>query len=257
LKQKRFVARIVYEMLGRITQNAGIDMKNVKRSGFTLVELLVVIGVIGILASMLLPALARAKGKANSTKCLNNIRQVGLAATLYAGDHDDEFPRRMRKTETWVFKLEPYYKDRAVLKCPSDTFTEWRSYIMNGFNDYWQKNLPEKDYNLVMSWQYPHGMRQSAIPQPSDTVIFGEKQKGSKHVHMDFGQISKNDSGQETEGNDRAEVNHNMHGSRTSGGSNFAFADGSARYLKYGGSVKPVNMWAITDEWRNAPVELK
>ncbi|MGZ8901762.1 MAG: H-X9-DG-CTERM domain-containing protein, partial [Limisphaerales bacterium] len=60
----------------------------------------------------------------------------------------------------------------------------------------------------------------------------------------------------EVVGNDRDVVAHNMHGSRTSGGSHFSFADGSARYLKYGGSVRPVNLWAITDEWRNAPVTL-
>jgi prepilin-type processing-associated H-X9-DG protein len=41
-----------------------------------------------------------------------------------------------------------------------------------------------------------------------------------------------------------------------SGGSNFAFADGSTQALKYGGSISPVNLWAITDIWRNAPVDL-
>jgi prepilin-type processing-associated H-X9-DG protein len=46
-------------------------------------------------------------------------------------------------------------------------------------------------------------------------------------------------------------------GGATSGGSNFAFVDGSARFLPYGGSVRPVNLWAVTEEWRNAPVELK
>ena len=108
-----------------------------------------------------------------------------------------------------------------------------------------------------MSWMYPHGMKIASIPLPSEAVVFGEKQKGSKHVHMDFGQVSKSEDGKETEGNDRAVVNHNMHGSRKSGGSHFSFADGSSRFLKYGGSVQPVNLWAITDEWRNAPVTLR
>ena len=227
------------------------------RNGFTLTELLVTIGILGILASLLFPSLARAKAKANASKCLNNIRQVNLAATMYAADNDDEYPRRLRKEATWVFALEPYYKDRGVMKCPSDNFGEWRSFIMNGFNDFWQKTLPEAEYKQVMSYEYPHGMKTSAIPHPSETVILGEKKKDSKHVHMDFGQVSKDENGDPTEGNDRAEVNHNMHGSRQNGGSNFAMADGSVRYLKYGGSVKPVNMWAITDEWRNAPVELQ
>jgi type II secretory pathway pseudopilin PulG len=210
--------------------------------------MLVVVGIIGILASMLLPALARAKARANTTKCLNNIRQLGMAAMMYAGDHDDELPRRGRfYTNTWAYTLLPYYKDSKILKCPSDSFTESRSYLMNGFNDYWQKILSKNDYARLMLWSYPHGMKLSSIPLPSDTIIFGEKRSGSPHVHMDLNQPG---------GNDRKQVAHNMHGSRTTGGSHFVFADGSARFLKYGGSVRPINLWAITDEWRSAPVNL-
>src|SRR5258708_39351657 len=93
-----------------------------RKGGFTLVEMLVVMAIIAILMAMLLPAISRAKGKANAISCLNNMRQLNLAATMYASDHDEEFPARRTPTNAWPHKLKPYYVNWKIIACPSDRF---------------------------------------------------------------------------------------------------------------------------------------
>jgi prepilin-type processing-associated H-X9-DG protein len=135
-----------------------------------------------------------------------------------------------------------------------------RSYFINGWNDYFADILSPSDFqNLYLgAADYPRAsLKENAVIKPSETIMFGEKKnvaastedpEGAADYFMD---MFEGGSPQAPTGNDWDRIEHGCHSvvRRTSGagGSNFAFVDGSAHFVKYGGSTWPLNLWAVSD----------
>jgi len=114
--------------------------------GFTLLELLVAIAIIGLLVGLLLPAVQMARAAARRTKCASNFRQIGLAVYQYAESHGGAFPATMHTSlsgqvsDSWIWTIAPYMERvDAIRICPEDPQDDERfdlrltSYVMNDY----------------------------------------------------------------------------------------------------------------------------
>jgi prepilin-type processing-associated H-X9-DG protein len=202
----------------------------------------VVIAIIAILAAMLLPALSGAKMSAKRIACVNNMKQLALATAMYLDDADGYYPSTSGEVPyKWPQALRPGYQNLRILACPEDKSispsatnapsadSAPRSYLMNAWTDYFD-SLPTLPLYEIMP--------ETIIREPSETIVFGEKEEEFDDFTMDL-----------RTANEDTRLDQLSHGS----GSDYAFADGSVRFLKFGRSLSPVNLWAVTAATRSIP----
>jgi prepilin-type N-terminal cleavage/methylation domain-containing protein/prepilin-type processing-associated H-X9-DG protein len=143
----------------------------VRPNAFTLVELLSVIAIMALLIGILTPVLGRVRSKANQSVCMSNLRQLSLAASLYADSYDSYPPAWRDDNVRWMDLVKPYIgKDSKVYHCAADKIKEplpWdeeitMSYGMNVFNLSGQK------------YSFWYGVRQGDVVNPASTIIFAD-----------------------------------------------------------------------------------
>ena len=182
-------------------------MKNGKieqSTAFTLIELLVVIAIIAILAAMLLPALAKAKQKAQQTACLNNQKQLGLGFVMYVDENSDTMPtdasRVGHHTDDWVWWqpggtytlaqspiLALIKGSTNMLRCPMDKDDTgrkavvlaggqfyWPSYTVNGYSDGISLRGAASSWAAPVSGVYA-SQKLSNVRRPVDTIMLAEE----------------------------------------------------------------------------------
>ena len=158
-----------------------------RSKAFTLVELLVVVGIVGFISAILFPVFAAVREKGRRTTCLSNERQLAMAMTQYLGDNNETYPYgefSIAPATGWGGACLPYYKDTHLLTCPDDSTTRFGgstdgtiSYAMN--------------CNLGGVTYYPRGVASILISPaalqtlvaPVNTVLFFEASDCAGDIH--------------------------------------------------------------------------
>jgi prepilin-type N-terminal cleavage/methylation domain-containing protein/prepilin-type processing-associated H-X9-DG protein len=187
-----------------------------RNRGFTLVELLIVLAILAVLVSLVVAISPSIRLRAQATRSLDNLHQIGAGAQLYANDNEMSLPGRIESRDKWPKLLEEYLTTPKVYADPLDPsnyLARKRDPLANGANN---TSYIMNGYNDVGAYQDETvSVRVNALDDASQTILLA-LQQGHANFYMDF-----------VEGNQKDALRKNIY----AGGSNYLFADGSAHFI--------------------------